>query len=279
MKKIFVTMLTFLATFGAGYALPVGNPSEASLLSDGIFWCGGDVDVCDPCMNWCDSWSLRIGFYGDYVFNRHMKNAAGPTADTEVVQLTTNAGYLALNFLDRFDIFSTLGATNYSIDTSLFNFTLGAGSNNNRFEVESDTRFSWSVGARATLWECGCTALGIEGQYFSARPHVKKIYDSFQVSVAPNTNSHYREWQVGLGISHRINMLVPYVAVKWSSARLFMNNEIPTGSTFELFTQKNQKHWGYAVGCSLIACERASLNIEGRFADEKAVAVNGQIRF
>ncbi len=72
MKKIIFTILTILSCGGA-YALPVGNPSDASLLYDGLIWEGHCADMCDPCVTWCDAFSVRIGFYGDYVFNRHMQ--------------------------------------------------------------------------------------------------------------------------------------------------------------------------------------------------------------
>ncbi len=80
--------------------------SEASLLHDGLFWeghCG--ADPCDPCLTWCDAFSLRVGFYGDYVFNRHMRihhPSGGNSHQLETFQLFTNAGYLALNLWEPF---------------------------------------------------------------------------------------------------------------------------------------------------------------------------------
>ncbi|MEG1542376.1 MAG: hypothetical protein RR353_02280, partial [Victivallaceae bacterium] len=137
MKKLFVTALAAAFVAGASVqALPVGNPSEASSLIDGIFWEGVAGDPCDPCATWCDSVSLRAGFYGDYVFNRlfttnvpeqitGFPNTFSTTPPTTVQtypnaaydkdmfdsDLFTNAGYIALNIWDRFDVFTTLGAT------------------------------------------------------------------------------------------------------------------------------------------------------------------------
>lgn len=276
MKKLFVAVLAILAS-GAAYALPVGNPSEASLLSDGIFFEGNCGDPCDPCISWCDSFSLRLGFYGDYVFNRHMEvRSDGP--DIEDVEIFTNAAYFALNFWNRFDVFATVGSTNFELDTNASAF---GGTNGARFELESDSACaSWSVGGRATLWECGCTSLGLEGQYFRANPDVKRITTASALSAYPEYSARYHEWQVGLGVSHRINIFVPYVAVKWSRARWDLGGETfvlsGTNVTQDL---ENKKSWGYAVGVSLIDCEKAALTVEGRFADEKAVYVNGQIRF
>lgn len=280
-------MLTIL-TCGAAYALPVGNPSEASLLCDGLVWeghCGSDP--CDPCLTWCDAFSLRVGFYGDYVFNRHMRTRHGPRprAQIENFEIWTNAAYLAANFWDRFDIFATLGTTSIDLSTNISAFApIPVFVVGERIDIVTDSRFSWSVGGRGTIWECGCTALGIEGQYFRTRPNITRISVADVFSFYPNDfETTYSEWQVGLGLSHRINMFVPYVAVKWSGSKWDSNSDFETitfgGGTVTTTDFKNKKHWGYAVGVSLIDCEKAMLTVEGRFADEKAVYVNGQIRF
>ena len=277
MKKLFMTMLSVLAC-GAVYALPVGNPADASLLCDGLFWEGHCGDPCDPCLTWCDAWSFRIGFYGDYVWNRHMEvDDHGP--DIEQTELFTNAGFIAFNLYDRVDIFGTLGATNIFIDT---NATAFHGGIDDRLEIETETHFSWSVGGRATLWECGCTSLGVEGQYFYTKPDVTRVTQAATASVYPGNHqvqAKYREWQVGVGIAHRINMLVPYIAVKWASSQLIFDHAIPGIGTVVLDNLESKKYFGYAVGVSLVDCEKASLTVEGRFADEKALYVNGQIRF
>lgn len=304
MKKLIITMLTILGC-GTAYALPVGNPAEASLLCDGLIWeghCG--CDPCDPCLTWCDAFSVRAGFYGDYVFNRHLRNRArngnGNRAQLEHSHIYTNAGYFALNFWDRFDLFATLGATRLFLDGNQSTFgpfvNVLTGDFGARVEIESRTEFSWSVGGRGTLWECGCTALGIEGQYFRTEPRVSRItlgslFSTYPTSAAPYLRSEYSEWQVGLGVSHRINILAPYVAVKWAGSRLHWQNggTIAVGAVdvdgvlvpnlITLNDMINRLHWGFAVGVSLVDCEKAALTVEGRFGDEQALYVNGQIRF
>lgn len=284
MKKLIMTMLTVLAC-GATYALPVGNPSDASLLCDGLIWEGHCGDPCDPCLSWCEAISMRFGFYGDYVFNRHLELEDNGGGDIEQTQIFTNAGYLALNIWDRLDVFATLGATNLKFNTNLADFTGIPVSRDNRLDLETSTNFSWSVGARATLWECGCTTLGLEGQYFRSNMDVRRLTARATSSAYPDNNVQalLQEWQVGLGISHRINMFVPYVAVKYSRARLGFDNAVVITTDFSdtitLRDQRSKKHWGYAVGVSLVDCEKASLTVEGRFGDEKALYVNGQIRF
>lgn len=145
MRKLLKSVLVFAALGSASslQALPVGNPAEPSLMIDGILWEGFGGDPCDPCTTWCDAISLRLGYYGDYVFDRVLKTdvakefemGAAPTvantgdAVTAPTTLTnrpnpaygkhfqdaemfTNAAFMALNIWDRFDVFCTLGATN-----------------------------------------------------------------------------------------------------------------------------------------------------------------------
>lgn len=281
MKKLFMTMVSVLAC-GAAFALPVGNPSDASLLCDGLIWEGHCGDPCDPCLTMCDSWSIRVGFYGDYVFNRHMEvdhDASDHDHDIEHTEIYTNAGMIAFNVWDRFDIFATLGASTLYIDTNASAF--GSANAGYRFELETDTDFSWSLGARATIWECGCTSFGIEGQYFYTKPDIKRVTLGATTSnyLDGQHDAKYREWQIGIGVSHRINLLTPYIAVKWAHSKLDLDNAMITSPTATLWNLESKKVWGYAVGVSLVDCEKASLTVEGRFADEKAVHVNGQIRF
>lgn len=297
MKKLFTTMLTVLAS-GAAFALPVGNPSEASLLCDGVCWEGHCGDVCDPCLSWCDAFSVRLGFYGDYVFNRHMEvddQNCDANSDYEHVRLYTNAAYLAGNFWDRVDIFITLGASGLYADGegSAFSYNPRATFLGSWVELETETAFSWSVGGRATLWECGCTSVGIEGQYFEFRPHVNTVNTFNNATAGVNgltfpancVSAKYYEYQVGLGLSHRIHCFVPYVAVKWSAAKLMMDNARVggidnTAGTFEVLGNAQLTNvWGYAVGVSVVDCEKAAITGEFRGGDELAAYVNGQLRF
>ncbi len=287
MKRLVTTLLTLL-TCGAVYALPVGNPSEASLFMNGAFCEGSSVDFCDPCFSWCDAWSLRVGFYGDYVFNRNMQVRLSDDdsgADVDTTTIDTNAGYIALNFFDRVDIFTTLGATNFGIQTG-GQYFIGA---NHRVEMTFETAFSWSVGARATLWQCGCFALGVEGQYFQSNPDVNYIFDTVDGSYSyiNDLDTQYQEWQVGVGVSYRFATscptiaLVPYAGLKWAGGRWsFSPNSVTIdGAAGDTPDLQPAKLWGYAIGMTLTLCDVVGVTVEGRFADEKAVSVLGQFRF
>ena len=157
MKKLLKSVLVFAALGSASslQALPVGNPAEPSLMIDGILWEGFGGDPYDPCTTWCDAISLRLGYYGDYVFDRVLKtdvnkefemgaapttadNSDAVTAPTQLktranpaygkhfqdAEMFTNAAFMALNIWDRFDVFCTLGATNGYLKGNSASFNL-----------------------------------------------------------------------------------------------------------------------------------------------------------
>lgn len=270
MKKLAGTLLSLLIS-GSAFALPIGNPWEASLMRDGIFWEGNGA----PCWNLCNAWSVRLGFYGDYVFHQDMENIAQKGhPHLHDFEFYTNAGYLALNLWDRIDLFGTLGATRASIQTNL---SAVGGTSNRRLFLESDTSFSWSIGGRATIWEYGCFGIGAEGQYFRSllNRNFTKIENEAPI-YADGVETTFREWQFGFGGAYRINIsscltaLIPYAGVKWSRTRLTPNigGEI-----------RSSCYFGFAVGATLLGCNKGSITVEGRFLNQKAVYVNGQVRF
>ncbi|MFZ0565941.1 MAG: hypothetical protein WAM28_07140 [Chlamydiales bacterium] len=291
MKKFAAAVLAFISS-GFLYALPVGNPTEASLFLNGV-WCESTAcDPCDPCFSWFDAWSFRVGFYGDYVYNRHLEvshhNHRG--GDIQTTTLFTNAGYLVLNFCDRLDVFATLGATHLHIktDDSAWDTTQIISTQS---ELDFVPHFSWSIGARATLLEFCCFGLGVEGQYFAFIPEPNYFFEYSNgafVYLDEAKPAHYREWQVGLGISYRFSIscptvaMLPYAAVKWSGAHLDMNDfvfEDINGDTYILNDVGSKKLWGYALGLTFTLCDLMGVTVEGRWGDEKALYVNGQLRF
>lgn len=263
MKK---TVLLFFVIPVAGWSLPIGNPADPSLYPKGL-WTHSS-DCCKP--SWGDV-SLRAGYYGDFVFNRHVTRT-NHQGVIEQLQMNTNAGLLTVNFGQRIDVFGTLGATHVEAVTHSVH-------GDYRAELEYDTNFSWSVGSRAVLWKWGKATLGAEGQYFAYRPRIMRYTKIGIDSVYPDNYAHARfyEWQAGLGLSYCICSFVPYIAIDWSYINVNDENTVLFGSVLSNF--KSQKNIGYAVGVTLVDDDRATLSIEGRWADEKACCVNGQLRF
>lgn len=282
MKKLYFGICLLLVN--TAYALPVGNPSEASMFREyQCDTCDSDV-FCEDDTSCCDFFHFGIGFYGDYVFNRYMRTVNN--RDIDRTSIFTNAGYLVVNFFDRIDIFSSLGASRLSLNTSLGAFN--DADPHPLFEVESGSSFSYSIGGRATLFECGCASLGVEGQYFATTPDIKRMYIASGAVVYPDDvlSTRYSEWQVATGISYRYNeFFIPYAAVKYArSFWKFGNGEnfpIEDNTGTFLFNMKNRKHWGYVVGLTLNppTCQKLAVTVEARFWGEAALYVNAQARF
>jgi major outer membrane protein len=263
MKK---SLILFFAIPVVGWSLPVGNPADPAIYANGVW-----IHPSDCCKSFWNDLSFRAGYYGDFVFNRHVTRT-NDTGQIEQLQINTNAGLLTVNIAQRFDIFGTLGATHADAVSQSVHGDF-------RFDLEYDTNFSWSVGSRAVLWQWGKTTLGAEGQYFAYWPHIIRYTEIGLASGYPDDYAHARfyEWQVGVGLSHRICNFIPYAAIKWSYMNINNENSTVLGILINNFESK--KNVGYAIGVTWVDDDRATLAIEGRWADEKACYVNGQLRF
>jgi major outer membrane protein len=293
MRKLFA-LGCLLITTPALQALPVNNPIEASLYTDGIIWCEQE---CRPCRSWCDALSLRAGFWGDYVFNRNLETKSSSTinnvtavfAEGDAIQkfsIYKNQGVLTLNYCNWLDIFGVVGVANFEQYANPLYFNQYRGT----ALIFYDPAVSYGGGARMTVWECGCFGFGIEGQYFGAAPKLSSFTYQLdaQVNYPQNVKaSSYNEWQVGFGTSYRLegygNALVPYVAVKFAGVKFTQYNSVYfCGDGNDSLSQgdlKNSRTVGFAVGMTATSIDKGGITVEGRFADETAVFVNGEIRF
>lgn len=273
-------------------ALPLGNPLEPSLLTKTVFSGYVFPPLNDPRL--CDVWGLKIGYYGDFVWNRHMEihtSDTRPRSKIREIQLETDAALIALNFWNRVDLFCALGGTEIFLISpgGAFNPATDADSRR-RVTITTNTDFAWSCGLRATLWERRCFGLGAEVQYAHARPHLfsLRVDDFLPFDIRSSGHIDYHEWQAGVGAAYKIRIpgrcvsLVPYTGIKWAHAVMKVRHPVialtPT-TTYSLSHFENAKDFGGAVGISMIGCSRASLSVEGRFCDENAIHIDFHFRF
>jgi hypothetical protein len=270
------------------FSLPLGNPSTSRL-----FPCekGEESRWHYPARyrTIFSSSSIQIGYYGDFVANRYLEiETTGEVIPT--TQIQTQAGYISISCSDRITFFGTYGAsclrlrTIESSWTQTPNATLGM--------LYTDTApSSWSVGSQITLIDVCCFSLGIEGQYFYAQPHLISYLEGAAwqdfLYFNPSPPTHYAEWQVGAGLSYRIQSyrsplaFIPYIGIKRSGTRFHMYDyTFHTGSeTLTLYTLSAHKRYGYAVGATCVVQGKIGVTVEGRFADESALSINGQMCF
>jgi len=295
MKKFLATMIAAMS-LSVAYALPMGNPTAASIYTNGI-WCEGSDynDPCDPCFSWCGAWSIRLGYYGDFVYNRNLEVdgsfQGGANQSAFCTTLTTNAALITLNICDRLDIFTTLGASTLTVREAVLRDIGGIFSFEGLHDDVYATDFSWSIGGRLTLWECGCFGLGFEGQYFNAKTQLTAFeYTPFPVVNFDLPATHYQEWQLGLGASYAFTIrcpsiaLIPYLGITYAQAKLGGAGAVPVPLTvledFQVVPNwKSAKPWSLVVGTTFTLCDVVGISVEGRFAGESALHVNGEFRF
>ncbi|MCP5470151.1 MAG: hypothetical protein H7A36_06575 [Chlamydiales bacterium] len=295
MKKFVLTALAVL-TGGALQALPVMNIADASLYTNNWWWGDSCCDPCDPCGSWCDWMDLRLGFYGDYVFNRHLETRVSGSegGDIQDTTIMTNAGLIVLNLCDWIDVFGTVGVSNFRIRTE--NSVWGVGGGNGTAvmsELDFSPAMSYSGGLRATFWQCDCFYVGAEAQYFYSNPELNWYlpYDSGVLTYF-NTDRKkgYQEWQVAVGAAYKfVNCadfeFVPYFAVQvaggqWDLSNFsFVDANGTPSETVTLRKLQPKKTVGWTLGMSAILCDLIGVTVEGRWANEKALHVNGQLSF
>lgn len=288
MKKFVLTVLTVL-TCGALQALPAGNPAGSSLYTNNFWFGDSSCDPCDPCSSWCDWFDIRLGFYGDYVYNRHLetKGTVGDQGgDIQDTKINTNAGLIVLDICDRFEAFATIGTTNFNIMTE--NNSWGVAAGPVMSELFFSTEMSYSGGLRATIWECDCFMIGGMAQYFYTNTSTDSYLEyagGTQTYFNNNRSANYQEWQVAVGAAYMFMnsanfMFVPYANVEVSGVNWNLGQSFTANSQFvQLQSLQNKKIVGWSLGMSAVLCDLIGVTVEGRWANEKALHVNGQLSF
>ena len=146
-------------------------------------------------------------------------------------------------------------------------------------EYQTNYRVTWGVGGRVIVYEWGNSYIGLEGGYQWAYPHIK--WDALNgAAFTTDATMRYREWQAGLGFAHRIEMLIPYIAVKYSNVKAKVSS---IRSNIALahchFKLSNRDHFGLVLGCTLTTGKYLDINVESRMIDEQAVSLAGNIKF
>ena len=244
------------------HALYNGNPSDPMLPENGFL-------IPE------DAWfGVKTGYEWDRVFDKSLRVAKGGVKkNLDDFDFTANSGILTLGFGDRVEAYGGLGVSNASFSDHQIS--------NTKISYHTQTQLSWSTGGRAILAFWSETFLGIFAGYLQFYPHLDSIKvnkESFQTEGA---KMHYREWQVGVGVSHKIKFFVPYAGVQYTDVRAKVAHLNSLVSFFpkKYFLIKNQKEVGLYFGCSIAPEKLFSLNLEARVINETAVTASADIRF
>ncbi|MCH9610890.1 MAG: Major outer membrane porin [Chlamydiales bacterium] len=277
--------LYFFLFPGALFALPLNNPAISELTCDGVFFsCGYGAPMVT-----CDTMSVRIGYYGDFIFNNYMEVDRDDRGSIRLTRIYTNGGEIDFNFWDKLEVFGMLGVGNVCVQAPISNFSIAGSPVNSLLEIDTVSDFAWSVGARGAFWECGRFRFGVEGQYYRTCLPINYISDHFRTtpSYVDDIDFIYQSWQVALGTTYEICInacfsFLPYVSIAYSGGRADMGNAqvalTDQNNTIELFNLKKERYFGYGFGGTLAGGERLLITAEGRFAYEKALFISMQMR-
>lgn len=246
------------------FCAPVGNPSAPRLIEEG-FW----IPETSPV-------NIRAGYEGDFVADARMEQFAESDGRVDSYKQESNCGTFTFNIKDRVDVFTVLGSSRTCADWRFTTEDIA-----HRAQVETLYDFIWGVGARGILYETCNATLGIGGRYEQCQ------YDNLWLTIdgavqrVAGTFLHWREWQVDLDFSYRIDLFVPYIGIKYSNVRTRIGDfDTPISDDGLGINQfKNRTPVGVFIGCSLSSGKYFMLNIEGRLIDEEAVTISGDFRF
>ena len=246
------------------FALPIGNPVSPMIIQEESFF------------------AVDAGFYGDYVYNRHMKTSIGGN-NVQTFQIMTNAGYIAAEFWNRVEFFATFGASSISFYGNSEKLGAIGYSNSPPNIFTTNDGFSWSVGGNGTVFAMSRYAVGFEGQYFQTSPDFGKITDGWGITAKPNNQkTKYREWQLGTAIVYYLTPTVfPYIGMSYSRANYdLFPVTYPDNTKFnDLPNMRNARAFAYSTGLTLSFYEQLNCTVEGRFAGELGLYLNGSYRF
>lgn len=264
MKKLLV-VVAFVLSASATYAGPAGNPSAPQLIEEGFFISR-------------DSWmNFRIGYEGSFITDGRMKQRTESSGRVDNFRQEYNAGTFTLNILERVDVFGVFGSARMKADWRI-SLALGAA----RIETQSKYQFLWAVGGNILLFDWGNTGLGIAGRFTWTNPSLEWPTSNGTGFATNGAKFRYYQWQVDLALSHRIDIFIPYVGIKFSGARARIRTltSIPIANNGAgSIHMRNRDYVGAVIGTTLTSGKYFMLNIEGRFVDEEAVSITGEFRF
>lgn len=257
MKKLLLVVISTAAC--ALTASPVGNPASPSMYKSGVT----SQEQSD--------FSLRAGYLGDFVTHRKLQAKSTGHSNKETAKFKRNFNGLeaTFNFNDRIDIVGRLGYANH---------TFLAPENAYRFKTRND--LSYGIGARGAVFEMDNYTVSVHGHYSRDNSTINKFMAAGgQVVNVKSQKVKLRDktWTVGATVSQQMDNITPYAGVQYVKNRLSFSKAAVNGQP--LMGQKNRKEFGAVAGVGLVHNEKASLNLEGRFINETAIGVSGQMRF
>jgi hypothetical protein len=255
MKVFFVGLLVVLSSADALY---YGTPGISTGSTEGVIF---EKDAL---------LGIKIGYLGDITLNKSLMPSQKVKAlSVESFTSQREQGVILLNFINRFEVYSSLGAMQLKIEPKISK-TLAQ-------LLSTSNQFTWGVGGRAVLFDYNKIALGLDMKYQSYSPHLLYAHDNgAPVSLQQNAKLRYREWQAGLGLSYETLYFSPYIGAIYNQTSMrFMDLKTQKSHLFI----HSRKKFGAAVGVMISSGKDFELDLEARMINERAFSASGNFRF
>jgi len=253
--------LTLIFATASLFSMPMGNPAspqiiEKGVTSDGDFWLGA-----------------RLGYMHDEVIDRSVDTVDRYRSGIEEFSSSGDYGILNFTFIDRIGLYGVIGAEHFKLV-------------HNPIATQQDiyrtaNHFSWTLGGRAVLFNFSKTVVGLDVQYHSCKPQISSITSNGN-AVRPLSISriNYRQWQVGLGVTHQMDFFYPYFGVCFSNLIADLKH-LPPGylPAENYFKIRSHSKFGLSFGATISTGQYFMLSIEGRVIDEQEINVSWSMRF
>ncbi len=247
--KNFLVLLSFIL-IGEGGAFWVGNPASPTLYKTGFLFPGKK------------SLSLRAGYIADFIYDAKFQG--------EKIEMSTYAGIITLNVESVLDVYGVLG-----------------GSKLEKPNTYLPRRASWALGARIVIYQCCNFFVGGDVVYFySDQKPEYFLIENVPATVNSNYAFQYNELQGAISLCYRCGAFLPYLGATYLSSQI--QPSMATGVVdfsgeyvefISLSTITNSLKLGMILGLSILSSKMLTLDVEGRFINQNAVNISGQIRF
>lgn len=218
---------------------------------------------------------FRVGYEGDFCLDKSLE----PTSRLGVKRVEDFAyllqqGVLTANFIDRFEVYGSVGEIKLKTTTSF--------ASHFRNLFETDNQFTWGIGMKGILYNFSSATLGADFKYQRAQPHIDSVsQNGLALSSMHQENLRYREWQLGLGLSYSLDLFTPYIGATYNQTKISFHRLrqgllLKNKTSFALISSKK---FGIAVGTSISTGKVFVLNFEARAINEQAFTVAADFRF
>ena len=214
---------------------------------------------------------LKIGYQGDWTFDRLLRSYAGSHGKIDQFEILMNQGIIALNYLDRFEIYGSVGSMRN-------HFWYRPKVDHKRREFETNNHWTAGGGVRLLLAEWGNTGLGLDGKIQYGKPSIEWITVN-GVSHSSGARVAYHEWQGSVAVYHTVGFFTPYLGVKYSNVHADVSGLSKSVFPHKHFKMTNRCRFGIALGCTLSPGKKGEVSLEVQLIDEQGLTFGGNIKF